>query len=165
MTGVLGRLLTATAWRTNSATSELLEVEAHGAGVEAGDLEQVLDEALEAGDVADEEVERDLRPLGHLVAPGLHHLDRRATRVISGERSSWLTSDANRASRSTRCCSAATISLNEFGQRAQVGVVGRLEAGVEPTAGDRLGRLRGVAERPDGAVGGEHAEQRRRTAS
>ena len=56
---------------------QLLEVQADRAGVEAADLEQVLDEALEPGHVARQEVERGLGPLGHLVAPGLHHLDRR----------------------------------------------------------------------------------------
>ena len=55
---------------------QVLEVEADGAGVEAGDLQQVLDQALEAGDVADQQVERGLGPLGHVVAAGLHHLDR-----------------------------------------------------------------------------------------
>ena len=36
-----------------------------------------------------------------------------AASVMSGDRSSWLTSDAKRASRSTRCCSASAMSLNE----------------------------------------------------
>ena len=36
-----------------------------------------------------------------------------AARVISGDRSSWLTSDAKRASRSTRCSSASAMSLND----------------------------------------------------
>ena len=54
---------------------QVLEVQPDRAGVEAGDLEQVLDQALEAGDVGDQQVERRLGPLGHLVAAGLHHLD------------------------------------------------------------------------------------------
>ena len=59
---------------------QFLEVQPDGAGVEAADLEQVLDEALEADDVALQQVERGLGPLGHLVAPGVHHLDRRGQR-------------------------------------------------------------------------------------
>ena len=58
---------------------QLLHVQSDRAGVEAGDLEQVLDEALEADDVARQEVERGLRPFGELVSAGLHHLDRGGT--------------------------------------------------------------------------------------
>ncbi len=36
-----------------------------------------------------------------------------AARVVSGDRSSWLTSDANRASRSKRCWSASTMRLKD----------------------------------------------------
>ena len=70
-----------------------------------------------------------------------------AASVISGERSSWLTSDAKRASRSTRCCSASAMSLNDSVRIAQIGIVGRFEAGVESTAGDRRGGLRGGRDR------------------
>ena len=62
------------------ARLQVLEVQPDRAGVEPADLEQVLDEAAEAGDVAHEQVERRLGPLGHLVAAGLHHLDRRRQR-------------------------------------------------------------------------------------
>ena len=51
-----------------------------GADVEAGDLEQVLDELLEAVDVGRQQVERGLGPVGHLVAAVLQHLDRRGQR-------------------------------------------------------------------------------------
>ncbi len=44
-----------------------------------------------------------------------------ADRVISGERSSWLTSDANRASRSMRTCSADAMSLNELASTPRSG--------------------------------------------
>ena len=36
-----------------------------------------------------------------------------ATRAVTGERNSWLTSLAKRCSRSMRCCTASAISLNE----------------------------------------------------
>ena len=71
---------------------QLLEVQPDRAGVEAGDLEQVLDESLEPDHVA--------RPAGR-APPGPARASRRggpasprrdAASVINGERSSWLTS-------------------------------------------------------------------------
>ena len=44
-----------------------------------------------------------------------------ADSVISGERSSWLTSDANRASRSTRSWSAEAMSLNDVASTPRSG--------------------------------------------
>ena len=54
---------------------QVLAVQPDRAGIEATDLEQVLDEPLEPGTSPTEQVERGLRPLGHLVATRLHHLD------------------------------------------------------------------------------------------
>ena len=82
-----------------------------------------------------------------------------ADSVISGERSSWLTSEAKRASRSMRSCSAEAMSLNELASTPRSGSSVGGEAGVEAAAGDRLGRLGGVGDRAHGAAGGEHAEQ------
>ena len=65
-----------------------------------------------------------------------------ADSVISGERSSWLTSDAKRASRSMRSSSASAISLNGTARTVEVGVVADAQPGVEPTAGDGLGGVR-----------------------
>ena len=42
-----------------------------------------------------------------------------ADKVISGERSSWLTSEANLASRSSRIWSADAMSLNDLASRAR----------------------------------------------
>ncbi len=44
-----------------------------------------------------------------------------ADSVISGERSSWLTSEAKRASRSMRSCSAEAMSLNELASTPRSG--------------------------------------------
>ena len=44
-----------------------------------------------------------------------------ASSVMSGERSSWLTSEAKRASRSTRCSSASAISLNDSARTPRSG--------------------------------------------
>ena len=44
-----------------------------------------------------------------------------ADSVINGDRSSWLTSEAKRASRSTRCCSADAMSLNEVASTPRSG--------------------------------------------
>ena len=73
--------------------AHLLEVEVHDAGVEAGDLEQVLDQLLEALDVGDHQVERGPRPVGHVVALVLEHLDRRGQRH---ERRAQLVADVGR---------------------------------------------------------------------
>jgi len=56
--------------------AHLLEVEVHHARVEARDLEQVLDELLEALDVGDHQVERGAGSIGHVVTLVLEHLDR-----------------------------------------------------------------------------------------
>ena len=139
-------------------------MQADGAGVEAADLEEVLDEALEAADVARQQVERGLGPLGHLLAAGLHHLDRRRQRH---QRRAQLVADVGRE---------AGVALDAQlqrrrhvverpGEHAEVGVVARRQAGAEVAAGDRLGGLRRLGDRPHGAAGGEdaeqHAEQRR----
>jgi hypothetical protein len=86
--------------------AHVVELQAGVAGVEAGDLEQVLDHGVEPLDVGDEQVEGGLGPLRHLVPPPCS-TSTEAARVVSGDRSSWLTSDANRASRSMRSCSAS----------------------------------------------------------
>ena len=44
-----------------------------------------------------------------------------AARAVIGERSSWLTSEAKRASRSIRVCTASAISLNEPANRSRSG--------------------------------------------
>ncbi len=49
---------------------DLFEVEPSRSAVDTRDLEQILDQSLEASDVGDEEVEGRLRPLGHLVTAG-----------------------------------------------------------------------------------------------
>ena len=54
-----------------------------------------------------------------------------AVSVVSGERSSWLTSEVNLASRSMRSCRFAVIRLN-----AEVDVVADLHPSVELTTGD-----------------------------
>ena len=63
---------------------DLLEVELDGAHVEAGDLEQVLDQLLEAVDVGRQQHERGAGPLGHLLARVLEHLDRGGERHERG---------------------------------------------------------------------------------
>ena len=82
-----------------------------------------------------------------------------AARVVSGERSSWLTSELNRASRSMRSCSWSTMALNELGQALEVGI-GRVgvEAGVEVAAGDGARRPRHVGQRAQRARAGEAAQ-------
>ena len=134
---------------------QLLEVEPDRAGVEAGDLEQVLDETLEA--------RRRRSTAGRARpgrAPGIS--SRRASitstdaaSVISGERSSWLTSEAKRASRSTRCCSASAMSLNDSVRIRRSGSSVDSSRGVEPTAGDRRRGLGGRRHRLHGAPSGE----------
>ena len=127
---------------------QILEMEPDGAGVEPGDLEQVLDQALEPGDVADQQVECSLGPLGHLVATGLHHLDAGGERH---QRRPQLVADV--AGEPGIAFDAVLQCLGHVVERGreelEVVVVGVLEPGVEPPAGDRLGGLGRVAERAD----------------
>ena len=53
------------------------------------------------------------------------------TSVVSGERSSWLTSPAKRASRATRCSSASAVRLN---------VAARASSSASPRSGSRAAR-------------------------
>ena len=82
----------------------------------------------------------------------LEHL-RGAASVVSGDRSSWLTADANRASRSMRCTRCSVIWLNDGRQRVEVGIAGRLEAHVVAPTRDGGGRARRRAHRPQHAAG------------
>ena len=69
---------------------------------------------------------------------------RRSRPTASSEgRSSCETSEAKRASRSTRCCSAAAMSLNGAGEHPEIGISGSRPC-LQPAAGDRLGGFGGV---------------------
>ena len=114
----------------------LVEVEAHGAGVVAADLEQVLDELAEAADLGVDEVDGLRAALGRGRRAGVSSTSTAAAIVMSGDRSSWLTSEANRASRSMRSWSAWAMSLNDDGERRR----GRGRRW--PRAGCRGGRRR-----------------------
>ncbi len=140
------------------ADAQVLEVEADRPGVEAADLEEVLDEPAEAGDVADEEVEGGLGPLRHLVAPRLHHVDRRRerhqrraqlVRDVGGEAGVALDALLQR-----RC-----HVVERAGEHAEIGIVGGSEPRLEPAAGDRLGGFGGVGDRAHGPPSGEHADE------
>ena len=137
---------------------QVLAHEPHGAGVEPGDLQQVLDQALEPGHVGHQQVEGGDRPLGHLVAARLQHLDRRRQRH---QRRAQLVADV---------AGEAGVVLDPQLQRrrhvveggrqlAEVLVVGGLEAGVEAAAGDGLGGLGGVGQRAHRPARRPHAEQ------
>ena len=171
----------ATPGSTSVTRSQVVEVQADRPGVEAGDLEQVLHQALEADDVGDQQVERAWARSG-ISSRRACITSTLAARVISGERSSWLTSLANRASRSTRACSAAAMSLNALASTRRSGSSVRSRAGcrggrrrwpARPArrrrAGARrpAGRSARAARRERGDDGGEeqaerHAAQRRR---
>ena len=133
-------------------------MQADGAGVEAADLEEVLDEALEAADVARQQVERRLRPLGQLVAPRLHHLDGRRQ---GHQRGAQLVADVGGEAGVTLDAQLQRRGhvVERARQHAEIGVVGRRQPGAEVAAGDRLGGLCRFGHRPHGTTGGEHAEQ------
>ena len=86
----------------------------------ARDLEEVEHHLVEALDLADHHLESLLRSLGQLVAPAVEHLDR-GRQGGEGERGSWLTSEAKRASRSMRLWTASAMSLNESTSRSRSG--------------------------------------------
>ena len=133
----------------------LLEIEVHHAGVEAGDLEQVFDQLLEALDVGDHEVERGPRPIGHVVALVLEHLDRGGERH---EGRAQLMADVRRKP------GVALDALFQrdrhlvegVGQRREVAVVAGLDPRVEAAGGDGVGR---VADAPQGAQDARAAHQ------
>ena len=115
------------------------------AGVEAGDLEQVLDQALEAV------TSLASRSSAAWARSGIS--SRRASSTSTRrrqrhQRRAQLVADVGGEAGVAldRAAAAPTaMSLNELARR-QVGVVGRLEAGVEAAAGDRLGGLRRVGD-------------------
>ena len=49
------------------------------------------------------------------------------------------------------------------GEHAEVGIVGRGQPGLQPSAGDRLGSFRRVGDGTHGATGGEHADEHAET--
>ena len=77
-------------------------------------------------------------PLGSMSCRCESSTPRAAERVVRGERSSWLTSDVNRASWRILSCSASAIRLNDFAMGATSRSLVGFEAGVETPAGDRL---------------------------
>ena len=88
-----------------------------------------------------------------------------ADRVINGERSSWLTSEAKRASRSIRACSADGHVVERVGEHAR----GRGRRSVSRRVSRRppaiaLAACAASATRPHGAPRREHAERARRAA-
>jgi hypothetical protein len=137
---------------------QVVEVESNRTGVEAGDLQQVFHQTLEAGDVGDQQVERGLGPLGHVVAAALHHLDAGSQRH---QRGAQLVADvAGEAGIAFHArLQRGGHVVERVGQHAQVGVVGGLEAGVQPAAGDGLGGLGRVAQWADGSAGHQRPEQ------
>ena len=137
---------------------DLLEEDVDRAGVGPRHLEEVGHHALEAPEVVAEQLE------GPLGARGSS--SRSASSTSSGggqggqgERSSWLTSELNRASRSMRSWSWSTMALNELVRPSRSGsaAVG-VEPGVELAAGDGPGRPGHVGQRPQRPCAGEAAE-------
>ena len=74
-----------------------------------------------------------------------------AARVMRGERSSWLTSEAKRASRSMRDLERAGHVVERRDQHAEVGVVVGVEPGAEVAARDGLGGEAHLGERSQDA--------------
>ena len=77
---------------------------------------------------------------------------------MRGERSSWLTSEAKRASRSMRSCTASAMLLNELTSRCEVGVGSSGEAGVEAALGQLAGGVGDARQRVEEAAAGPPAE-------
>ena len=117
--------------------------------VEAGDLEQVLDELLEAVDVGHQQVERGAGPLGHLVAAVLEHLDRGGQ---GHERGAQLVADVGGEAGVALDAVLEGLGhlVERLGEEVEVGVAADGQAGVEAPAGDGLGGLADVEQR------GEH---------
>src|SRR5262249_60360572 len=115
------------------------------------------DQVLGAGDVGDGQVEGGGGPLGHLVAARLQDLDRRRQ---GHQRRAELVAHVRR-----EASIAVHAELQGGGhvvesrrQFAQILVVGGLQAGVEPAAGDGLGGQGGGGGGPHRAARGPDAE-------
>ena len=140
-----------------------VELEADRSGVEARDLEQVLDELGEAGHVLAQQLEGLLGALGHLVLVVRQHLDggvdrgqRRAELVADVAGESGVAVDALLQARHHR------VEVRHQG--GQVGVVDVLvvvEPGVELAEGDGLGRLADAGQRPQRVPAGPVADRTR----
>ena len=76
-----------------------------------------------------------------------------------GERSSWLTSDAKRASRSIRSWTASAMSLNDVTSRSRSGSLLGLEPGVEAARGQLAGGVGDARDRPQQAAAGRPADR------
>ena len=83
-----------------------------------------------------------------------------ADRAVIGERSSWLTSDAKRASRSIRACTASAMSLNESARRSRSGSLSGSSRVSRPPDGDLAGGVGDPAQRAQQAAAGPPADER-----
>ena len=81
-----------------------------------------------------------------------------AERVINGDRSSWLTSDGEPSVAFDAFLQGRGHLVERSRQGRQVGVVSRLEPGVESAAGDRVRRLTDVGQRGQGPTAGRVPE-------
>ena len=146
----------------------LLELEAGYAGIEPRDLEEVLDELLEAIDVTDHEVEGRARPFGHVLALVVHHLDGRRQ---GHQRRAELVADVG--GEPGVALDAVLEGLGHVVERrrdgTEVRVLADLEPGVEQAVGECHGRRRHAGERAQGPAArprpqssaGQGGEQRR----
>ena len=78
-----------------------------------------------------------------------------------GERSSWLTSEANRASRSMRSCTASAMSLNELTSRSRSGSRSGSRRVSRPPDGQIAGRVGHAGDRAEQASAGRPPDGRR----
>ncbi len=98
--------------RHQFADPYVFEEDVDGAGIGPGHLEEVGHHALEATQVVAEELQRALGARGNS-SRSASSTSTEADSVVRGERSSWLTSELKRASRSMRSCNWSTMALKE----------------------------------------------------
>jgi hypothetical protein len=137
---------------------DLLEEHVDRAGVGPGHLEQVADHALEPAQVVAEQLQGALGPGGRL-SRSASSTSSEADRVVRGERSSWLTSELKRASRSMRL-QLVDHGVERGGEALEVGI-GRLGSSrvSSSASGDGHRRPRHAGQRAQRASAGEAAQR------
>ncbi len=135
-------------------------VEVGGARVEPGQLEQVDDHRIEAADLADHHIEGLLRAVGQVGPFGVEYLDGRRER---GDRRAQLVADVGSESLLAfdTCLYGVGHVVEGTGESVEIGVVRRVESGVERTLGERLSGVGDSTQRSQQTSARRPADERR----
>ena len=131
-----------------SAEIDLLPMEIGGARVEPRQLEEIDHHRVEAADLSDHDVECLLGPWSGRSARRPSRTSIAAESVVMGDRSSWLTSEAKRASRSMRALDGVGHLVERLASRSRSGSASSATRVSSPP--DAMSPGRGRLTRPSG---------------